>query len=178
MMKALTKEEAAARGFVAVTCDHCGAIVFDRYTADSAQWIRAAKGRIECLPCAKKHLEPEHLLYWGSAFERKGDDTGKVVEGFFTLLLGRRAPLLEPRHCVRRDVARADREELARALAMGTVKESYYGHASCRICGAGLGNKDLVGWGYQWPEKAEHYVLVHDVWTPACTRMLAQVRST
>jgi len=46
------------------------------------------------------------------------------------------------------------------------------GWASCRICGAPLGSRDLSRFGYVWPEKGEHYVVAHDVWTPECSAIL------
>jgi len=33
-----------------------------------------------------------------------------------------------------------------------------------------------VGHGFVWPEKADHYVLVDDVWTAECDEMLAAIR--
>ena len=176
-MRTLSREEAAAKGFIEIPCGHCGAMIYDRYTAEGVGWIGKAGGVSECLPCTKKYMEPELLLYWGSAWEQRGNATGKFIEGLFALFTGK-APNIQPQDCVRSGIPRADREDLARALARGTMKESYFGYAHCRICGLELGNKDLVGWGWQWPEKAEHYVLMHDVWTPACTRLLAQVRTT
>lgn len=46
------------------------------------------------------------------------------------------------------------------------------GWASCRICGALLGSMDLARFGFVWPQKAEHYVLAHGVWTPECSALL------
>jgi hypothetical protein len=51
------------------------------------------------------------------------------------------------------------------------------GWASCRICGAQLGSMDLTRFGFVWPEKAEHYVVAHDVWTPECSEILRRVLS-
>jgi hypothetical protein len=82
----------------------------------------------------------------------------------------------QPREHIRRGVPMADREELARALQGGGVGMGYMGWADCRICGARLGTRDFFGNGFLWPEKAEHYILVHDVWTPECGEMLAAVR--
>jgi hypothetical protein len=55
----------------------------------------------------------------------------------------------------------------------GDVLTSYLGWADCRICGAQLGTRDFFGHGFIWPEKAEHYVLEHDVWTPECAELLS-----
>ena len=90
----------------------------------------------------------------------------------------------QPKDHVRDDVPRADREELARALQLrslenptgGDVLMGYMGWADCRICGARLGTRDFFGHGFVWPEMADHYVLVHEVWTDACAEMLAIVR--
>jgi hypothetical protein len=90
----------------------------------------------------------------------------------------------QPKDHIRTDVPWADREELARALQLrstmnpigGDILMGYMGWADCRICGARLGTQDLFGHGFVWPEKADHYVLVHKVWTPECDEMLAVVR--
>ena len=82
----------------------------------------------------------------------------------------------QPKDHVRRDVPRADREELARVLQRGDVGTAYMGWADCRICGRQLGTRDFFGYGFLWPEKAEHYVLEHDVWTSECDELLAAVR--
>ena len=90
----------------------------------------------------------------------------------------------QPRDHVRRDVPRTDREALARALQLrsaahpsgGDVLMGYMGWADCRICGERLGTRDFFGHGFVWPEKADHYVLVHDVWTPECSELLAVLR--
>ena len=52
------------------------------------------------------------------------------------------------------------------------------GWANCRICDANLGSGDLTAFGHVWPEKAEHYVLKHAVWTPACEAILAIALAT
>jgi hypothetical protein len=90
----------------------------------------------------------------------------------------------QPRDHVRHDVMRSDREELARALQLrsttnptgGDVGMSYTGWADCRMCGERLGTRDFFGNGFVWPDKAEHYVLVHGVWTRECDELLAAVR--
>ena len=90
----------------------------------------------------------------------------------------------QPKDHVRRDVPWEDREALGRALQLhstmnptgGHALISYFGFAECRICGEQLGARDLFGHGFVWPEKADHYVLVHGVWTKECDEMLAAVR--
>ena len=122
----------------------------------------------------------KRLLFWD---EQAGElqpllDLLGVVPG------GRRYG--QPKDHVRRDVPRVDREELARALQLrspanpngGDVLMSYMGWADCRMCGEKLGTRDFFGNGFVWPDKAEHYVLVHGVWTRECTEMLAAARST
>lgn len=52
------------------------------------------------------------------------------------------------------------------------------GWANCRLCGAALGSRDLTAFGYVWPEKAEHYVSAHGVWTPECDAILHCVLSS
>jgi len=49
------------------------------------------------------------------------------------------------------------------------------GWADCRLCGAHLGSMDLERFGFVWPEKAEHYVVAHGVWTPECGQLLDAV---
>ena len=49
------------------------------------------------------------------------------------------------------------------------------GWASCRLCGAHLGSRDLTAFGFVWPEQAEHYLIEHDVWTPECAQLLQRV---
>ena len=82
----------------------------------------------------------------------------------------------QPSIHVRHDVPHDKRQELARALQDGNVLMTYRGCAACRICGVRLGSQDLFGHGFVWPQKAEHYVLVHDVWTKECDEMLTTVR--
>ena len=60
----------------------------------------------------------------------------------------------------------------------GDVLMGYMGRANCRICNQQLGSRDFFGHGFMWPELADHYVLVHKVWTKECDEMLAAVRST
>jgi len=88
----------------------------------------------------------------------------------------------QPRDHVRSDVPWTDRSVLARALQLrspmnqigGDVLMSYLGWADCRICGERLGTRDFFGHG--WPEKADHYVLSHKIWTAECDEMLAAIR--
>lgn len=90
----------------------------------------------------------------------------------------------QPRDHVRDDVPWTDRQDLGRALqerstmnpAGGDVLMGYMGWADCRICGERLGTRDFFGHGFIWPEKADHYVLSHKVWTKDCDEMLAAVR--
>lgn len=123
------------------------------------------------------------MLFWGPKLAQRNaqgsliDVTGVLVELFLTAVT-RKVPNIQPQDCVNAKIARADRGALAKALAGGEVLEAYLGWADCRICGTQLGIKDLMGWGFMWPEKAEHYVLEHDVWTPDCARLLAAVRTT
>lgn len=92
----------------------------------------------------------------------------------------------QPKDHIRRDVPWPDREDLSVALQLrsslntrgGDVLMGYRGRANCRICSLQLGSRDLFGHGFMWPEKAEHYVIVHHVWTPECDEMLGVVRKT
>ena len=94
------------------------------------------------------------MLYWGSAI---GD---------------------RPQDFVRHDVTAIDRRSIAFVLGKGDdahPEMQALGWADCRICGAQLGSGDLTKFGFVWPEKAEHYVLVHGVWTPECSALLQRV---
>jgi hypothetical protein len=90
----------------------------------------------------------------------------------------------QPKDHIRDDVSWADREELGRVLQLrttmnptgGDVLMSYMGWANCRICKERLGIRDFFGYGFMWPEKADHYVLIHKVWTKECDEMLAAIR--
>lgn len=123
------------------------------------------------------------MLFWGPKPPTPGrkPDLFDAATAFLDLLVSavkKKALHLQPQDFVNASIPRKDRIDLARALVRGEVDESYIGYAECRICGERLGTADLVGWGFLWPEKAEHYILEHDVWTPECDRLLAAVRST
>ena len=119
----------------------------------------------------------QRLLFWGPAIAY-GDSMGALVELGVALLLGVKHPNTQPGDCIKTDIPRVDREALAKILSAGEVAETYFGYAACRICRAQLGCKDLYGHGFLWPERAEHYILEHDVWTPACSRLLERARPT
>lgn len=80
-----------------------------------------------------------------------------------------------PQEWVIRTVDRESRELVGNALAQGKVLMRFMGYAECRLCGRQLGSADLYGFGFIWPEKAEHYVLDHDVWTPECNELYAEL---
>jgi hypothetical protein len=120
----------------------------------------------------------KRLLFWD---EQAGDlqpmlDLLGVVPG------GRKYG--QPKDHVRHDVPWTDRAELARALVLrssmnpfgGDVLMSYMGYANCRICGVRLGTRDFFGHGFVWPELADHYVIVHQVWTKECDELLVAVQ--
>jgi len=111
------------------------------------------------------------LLFWD---DKVDGGLGQILDFLGVVPGGRRYG--QPKDHVRNDVPRSDREELARALQSGDVLMSYLGWADCRICGARLGTQDLFGHGFVWPQKAEHYVLVHGVWTRECDDLLAALR--
>ena len=120
----------------------------------------------------------KRLLFWdeqAGALQPMLDRLGVVFGG---------RKLGQPRDHVRSDMPWADREELGRALQIrttmnpigGDVLMGYMGWADCRICGERLGTRDFFGHGFVWPEKADHYALVHRVWTKECDELLAAVR--
>lgn len=121
----------------------------------------------------------KRILFWD---EQLGGPLQPLLDWLGVVLGGRKRG--QPQDHVRTDVLWADREELGRVLQLqgspnlsdpAVVLTSYF-FAICRICDAALGNRDFFGHGFIWPEGAEHYVLVHSVWTPECDEMLAAVR--
>jgi hypothetical protein len=90
----------------------------------------------------------------------------------------------QPKDHVRHDVPWEDRETVAKALQLrttmnpigGDILMSYMGWADCRMCKERLGTRDFFGHGFVWPEKADHYVRVHRVWTKECDDLLTAVR--
>ena len=52
-------------------------------------------------------------------------------------------------------------------LRRGTVKHSWCGYSTCRICGAALGSTCLTDGEWIWPDGLDHYVKEHDVALPA-----------
>lgn len=77
-----------------------------------------------------------------------------------------------PRDRVDGTIPREKRERVAEILAAGNIGMAYMGRSECRICGIELGSRDFYGHGFVWPEKAEHYVLEHDVWVPELETLL------
>jgi hypothetical protein len=74
---------------------------------------------------------------------------------------------------VRKDI----RQLVLSILPQGRVTEAWAGYAYCRICKEQLGSKDLAGFGFAWPERAEHYVEKHEVWTPDLDDFVKAVQS-
>ncbi len=123
---------------------------------------------------------------------RRNDEAGRRIlfwsEMDVTLLGGLfklfGQPQRRPQDFARTDIPYDDRIIVAKALELrssmnpngGEVLTSYYGTANCRICNLELGSRDLFGHGFVWPEKAEHYVMNHKVWTPDCDSLLTAVR--
>jgi hypothetical protein len=105
-------------------------------------------------------------------------DTAEVqrLTKLIPILFWERVPGKRPQDFVRSDIAAQDRQSLAHVLAHGAVLISYMGWADCRICGEALGSQDLAGFGFFWPQKAEHYVLQHNVWTLDCSLLLSAAR--
>ncbi len=139
-------------------------------------WCREPKTRhtrAVSPPTARDKLIP--IMFWGSAFDpmsaRRGGGIEMIAEIIGTALTGRPA-YPDPHKCVRADIPRKRREIAAHLLATGKVLDRCLGYADCRMCGVQLGCADLGGWGHLWPEKAEHYVLEHDVWVPGLDRLI------
>jgi len=119
------------------------------------------------------------LLFWD---EKVDGGLGQIMDLLGVVPGGKKYG--QPKDHIRQAVPWADREELAKALQErstmnptgGDVLMSYLGWADCRICGEKLGTRDFFGYGFVWPEKADHYVIVHKVWTKECDEMLMAVR--
>lgn len=69
-------------------------------------------------------------------------------------------------------VSKEDREAVIEILKNGRTIAEYLGFARCRICNAMLGTKDLAGYGFVWPQRAEHYIVMHDVWISELSELL------
>jgi hypothetical protein len=91
---------------------------------------------------------------------------------FWGFLTGER-----PRDFVRTNISADRRHALATVLSQGQILESYLGWANCRICHSHLGSCDLGRFGFVWPQKAEHYIITHQVWTPDCDLLEAAART-
>jgi hypothetical protein len=107
-------------------------------------------------PAWPSHPSLHRMMYWSDA-------------------LGER-----PHDHVRRDVPDAHRRAVAFILKHGKdahPETQAMGWASCRICGVNLGSRDMTAFGFVWPEKAEHYVTAHGVWTPECSAILQRALS-
>jgi len=114
------------------------------------------------------------LLFWDD--EIAGEGLQPLIDAIGISLGHKRG---QPRDHVRHDIPPVDRLELIRALTNptgGEVLMGYMGWADCRICGKRLGTRDFGGYGFVWPELADHYVVAHKVWTPECSELLAAVR--
>jgi len=80
-----------------------------------------------------------------------------------------------PHDHVHSDVPIVARKQVAFVLRHGRNAHpgtNLKGWATCRICEKDLGSGNLTAFGFVWPERAEHYVLKHDVWTPECSMLL------
>jgi hypothetical protein len=82
-----------------------------------------------------------------------------------------------PHLYVRDEVPEADRGAVVDALASGQVVVRYMGYANCRICKIVLGSCDMLTHGMIYPQKAEHYLEMHRVWTRECDELLRRIRA-
>lgn len=62
-------------------------------------------------------------------------------------------------------------------LRSGAPLRAWAGWADCRICGKALGSRDMGALGFVWPERAEHYLEEHEVWTPDLDELVAAARN-
>ena len=84
---------------------------------------------------------------------------------------------IPPHLYVRDGVPEADRAVVIDALASGQVVVRYMGYAKCRICKTVLGSCDMLTHGMIYPQKAEHYLEKHRVWTSECDELLRRIRA-
>lgn len=57
--------------------------------------------------------------------------------------------------------------QVLKHLRSGTVKHSWCGYSTCRICGATLGSTCVTDGAWTWPDGLSHYVEEHDAGLPA-----------
>lgn len=80
----------------------------------------------------------------------------------------------DPKDFVVSGIPALKRLALAGILMNGETLAKYRGIAHCRMpnCTVGLGSSDLAAFGYRFPQGAEHYVLMHNVWVPGADGLL------
>ena len=83
-----------------------------------------------------------------------------------------------PRLFIRGNISEADRAEVIAALKAGRPVVAYMGFARCRICGEILGVSDMITHGMLFPQKAEHYLREHRVWTRGCGELLRRIHAS
>ncbi len=81
-----------------------------------------------------------------------------------------------PQRYIRPEVPPADRTALIDALRGGRKVAYFMGWARCRICAKPLGTADMLVCEMVYPERADHYLSEHDVWTPECDELLRRLR--
>jgi len=79
---------------------------------------------------------------------------------------------LRPENCVDETIPKSCRDRAVAILTEGEVVSQMRGFAGCRICGERLGTADMQALGFVYPQKAEHYILEHNVWVPELKEML------
>lgn len=128
-------------------------------------------------------LGGEKILFWrDDSVDKFADSLSKAMPGFGAWLIQKRGD--DPKDFVRHDIPYEDRQAVARALEVRSTMNpggghygiAYMGWADCRICRERLGTHDMFGNGFIWPERAEHYLVNHNVWTPGCDRLLVAIR--
>jgi len=105
----------------------------------------------------------------------RGWDTVTRTDGYPRLLYWSAAD--PPQRFIRNDVPPGDRALVIHALLHGWRVVQMAGFARCRICDTALGSSDKAVHGMVYPEKAEHYLLEHDVWTPGCDELLRRLQT-
>lgn len=82
-----------------------------------------------------------------------------------------------PQRFIRPDVPPADRTAVIDALRGGRKVAFWMGWAQCRICAKPLGSADMLVCDMVYPERADHYLSEHEVWTPGCDELLRRLRA-
>lgn len=83
----------------------------------------------------------------------------------------------QPKHYANALIPASKKARAIELLRNGELKGHYLGSARCRICGERLGSADLTGYGFLWPQKADHYLDKHNLWLPELDALIEAATS-